>query len=249
MTRRLLFIFAHPDDESFLAGGLACRCAEEGIETALVTATRGEAGRVGEPPVCTREELGVVREAELRRAAAILGIRDVTVLGFRDRDLAAAPLDQVRPPLVLALRRVRPAVVVTFDPNGSNGHPDHIAISRFTSDAVAAAADPRWFPAAGPPHRVTRLVWTPPSRPWEILCAEQPGARPGADFLVDIRRWSARKLEALAAHRSQHLSVNRAFVQPPDRERRLAAEVFRQGWGPALPARPLDDVFAGVKVG
>jgi LmbE family N-acetylglucosaminyl deacetylase len=246
MTRRILLSFAHPDDESFLAAGLACRCAEEGIEVALVTATRGEAGRMGEPPVCTREELGPVRETELRAAAAILGIRDVTLLGLRDRDLAAAPWDQVRAALVAVLRRVRPAVVVTFDPNGSNGHPDHVAISRFTSDAVSAAADPRWFPEAGAAHRVTRLLWSPPSRPWEILCAEDPGARPGADFLVDIRRWSARKLEALAAHRSQHLSVERVFVRPADRERRLAAEVFRQAWGPPLARRPLDDVFAEV---
>ena len=80
MPRRLLFIYAHPDDESFAAAGIARMYANEGVEIALVTATRGDAGRAGEPAICGREQLPARREAELREAAAILGINDVTVL-------------------------------------------------------------------------------------------------------------------------------------------------------------------------
>jgi N-acetylglucosamine malate deacetylase 2 len=247
MPRSLLLMLAHPDDESFLVGGLAAKCAGDEVHVALVTATRGEAGKTGEPPVCTREDLPVVREAELRAAAAVLGIREVIVLGYRDREFAQAPVAEVRRTLVGILRRLRPDVVITFDPNGSNLHPDHIAVSRFTTDAVTAAGDPRWFPELGAAFEVQRVLWTPPVRPWELASADDVRERPGVDFLIDIRAWAGTKLEAVAAHRTQILSAKRVFLDHPERVRRLSAEVFRQAWGPRLATRPLDDVFAGLR--
>jgi LmbE family N-acetylglucosaminyl deacetylase len=246
MGRSILLLLAHPDDESFLAGGIVSKYVDQGVHVALVTATRGESGKVGEPPVCTREELPAVREAELREAAAILGIRDLTLLGYRDRELALAPVPEVRRALIGIIRRCRPDVVITFDPNGSNLHPDHIAISRFTSDAVTAAVDPRWHQEEGEAFRVPRLLWTPPARPWELASDQEVRARPGVDFVIDIRPWAERKLRAVGAHRTQMLSGNRVFFNHPDRERRLSAEVFRQAWGPPLAERPLGDLFAGL---
>src|SRR5687767_10228533 len=158
MPDRLLFIFAHPDDESFGVAGIARMYADRGAELAIVTATRGDAGRAGEPPICSRDELPARREAELRDAATILGIRHVTVLDYLDKHLAEAPSDTIRRELVSAIRRHRPQVVVTFDPDGANLHPDHIAISRFASDAIAAAGDPRWYADAGDAHAVERLL-------------------------------------------------------------------------------------------
>ena len=151
---RILLIFAHPDDESFIAAGLVRGHADRGARTALVTATRGDAGRVGDPPLCDREELPAVREAELRRAADVIGISDVQVLDHREKHLSEASADGMREALVRRIRGYRPHVVISFDPNGMNGHPDHVAIARFTIDAVAAAADPRWMDAAGRPYRV-----------------------------------------------------------------------------------------------
>ncbi|MGE5664394.1 MAG: PIG-L deacetylase family protein, partial [Deltaproteobacteria bacterium] len=75
MTRRMLFLLAHPDDETFGPGGTIARYAGEGAEVTLVTATRGEAGMLGDPPVTDRAHLGETRSAELRRAAAVLGAR------------------------------------------------------------------------------------------------------------------------------------------------------------------------------
>ncbi len=246
MSRSLLFCFAHPDDETFLVAGIASRYAEEGVHLALATATLGEAGKCGDPPVCSREELPAVRERELRAAASLLGLGDPALLGYHDRELPNAPPDEIRRKLVTIIREHRPQVVVTFDPNGSNAHPDHIAISRFTSDAVSAAGDPRWFPDAGAPHVVQRLVWTPPSRPWLFARSPNLSAEPGVDFAFDITRWSQRKVEALRLHRTQHLNTERVFFKQPDVEKLLSLETFRQAFGPALGSRPSSDLFEGI---
>jgi LmbE family N-acetylglucosaminyl deacetylase len=242
----ILLSFAHPDDETILAGGIIARYVESKIPVALSVATRGEEGKVGDPPVCTKDELPEVREAELRAAAAALGFIDITILGYRDRELAAAPPDGVRRQLVRLLRAHRPQVVITFDPNGTNLHPDHVAVSRFTSDAIAAAADARWFGDEGAPHRVGRLLWTPPQRPWHLIRAAGFPSLPGVDFAVDVAPWAGRKIEALRAHRTQHLSVNRIFFSQPDVDRLLSLELFRQAWGPELAVRPCADIFEGL---
>ena len=243
--RSLLLAFAHPDDESVLAAGVACAYGARGVKVVLVTGTRGEAGKPGDPPLCTRDELPAVREHELRAAAEVMGIDELHLLGYRDRELAAAPPDAVREQLVRVIRSLRPDVVITFDPNGSNLHPDHVAISRFISDAAAAARDPRWFPEAGEPHTVTRLLW-PPRRPWEIIRAGALENRPGVDYLIDIRPWATRKAAALRAHQTQHLSMDRIFFSKPDTDLVLSVELFRHAWGPPPPSRPAHDLFAGL---
>jgi len=245
---RVLCIFAHPDDESFIVGGTACWAAARGDSLALVTATRGGAGKVGVPPVCTPAELPSVRERELRAACAILGIADLTLFDYPDRELAAAPVDEIRARLVAVIRRVRPHVVITFDPNGTNLHPDHIAISRFAIDAVTAAADPRWAPESWPPHATPRFLWTPPKTPWQSSGVRSQPDIPGSDVILDVRPWADRKAAALRAHRTQHLAVERLFFAPdaPGRDGALDLEIFRQAWGPAVPHRPITDLFAGL---
>ena len=242
----LLLSFAHPDDESFLTGGIACKYAEAGVRVVLSTATLGESGKPGNPPVCEPEELPAVRERELRAAAAVLGISDLHLLGYRDKELASAPPERIREQLVTIIRAVRPLVVVTFDPNGGNLHPDHVAISRFTTDAVSAAADERWWPQSGPAYRVPRLAWVPGRRPWEMARAEDIGRLPGVDVAVDVSAWRARKWAALQAHRTQHQSIDRNFNAHPDAERLLGMEFFRLAWPESLPHRPLRDLFDGL---
>src|SRR5437763_910615 len=150
----LLLLLAHPDDESFMAGGTIRALADRGVRVALVCATRGQLGSAGDPPLCARDELPALRERELRAACEILGVAHVEVLDYHDQQLAGAVPNEIRAALVRAVRRERPRVVITFDPNGVNGHADHCAISRFALDAVTAAADDRWLPEAGPAHHV-----------------------------------------------------------------------------------------------
>jgi N-acetylglucosamine malate deacetylase 2 len=242
----ILFSFAHPDDESFSGAGTAMKYGVGGVRTVLVTATRGERGKAGNPPVCAPDELPACRERELREAVRIVGFDELHILDYRDRELADAPPDAIRLALVTLIRRVRPSVVASFDPNGFNVHPDHVAISRFTVDAIAAAADPRWHPDTGNPHLVPRVVWTPPIAAWEAARTERLDERPGADFVLDVSAWRDRKAAALRAHRSQHLSVDRCFFSQRDPYALLGVEVWRQAWGPALKRRPSHDLMEGL---
>ncbi|HEU4698926.1 MAG TPA: PIG-L deacetylase family protein [Gemmatimonadales bacterium] len=244
--RSLLCVFAHPDDESFFSAGTIRRAADAGVRVALCCATRGQRGTTGHPPLATIEALPAVREAELREAARAAGVAELVVLDYEDQHLAEAPPEAIRATLVALVRRTRPQVVVTFDPNGGNLHPDHVAISRFTLDAVTAAADPRALPGCGAPHRADRVVWVGPVAPWEETDRARLAARPGVDFLVDTAAQVAAKAAALAAHRTQRAGIDRLFLARPDRDAVLASETYRLGWGAPPPAVPADDLFAGL---
>jgi LmbE family N-acetylglucosaminyl deacetylase len=243
----ILFSFAHPDDESFAAAGTAMKYGAAGVRTVLVTATRGEQGKAGDPPVCAPDQIAACREAELREAVRIIGFDELHLLDYRDKELADAPPDAVRQSLVSLIRRTRPSLVASFDPNGFNVHPDHIAISRFTADAITAAADPRWYPDAGDPHIVPRLVWIPPIPVWEVGRTSRLGQHPGVDFVLDVSAWRDRKIAALRAHRSQHLSIDRHFFNQPDLEHVFDVEVWRHAWGPATRDRPSADLMEGLR--
>lgn len=162
---RLMAVMAHPDDESLGVGGVLARYAAEGVETYLVTATRGQRGRYkGIPPGEGHpgaEAMARIREAELRAAAEVLGLRELRLLDYMDGQLDQADPRQAIALIALELRRVRPQVVVTFGPEGAYGHPDHIAICQFTTAALVAAADPaaELGNRAPAPHAVSKLYY------------------------------------------------------------------------------------------
>lgn len=158
---RLMAILAHPDDETLGTGGTFARYAGEGVETYLVTATRGERGWFGPPEENPGlHALGQIREQELAAAAQMLGIRQFTLLDYIDGELAQAPAQAVIRQLVDRIRAVRPQVVITFDPFGVYGHPDHIAICQWATTAVHCAADPAYQAGSVPqPHSVAKLYY------------------------------------------------------------------------------------------
>ncbi|MGH2532445.1 MAG: PIG-L deacetylase family protein [Thermomicrobiales bacterium] len=157
---RLMCVLAHPDDESMGTGGILAKYAAEGVETSLICATRGERGWFGAPDEYPgMDELGRIREKELRAAAEVLGIGRVDLLDYVDGDLDQADHDEAVGRIVRLLREVRPQVVVTFAPDGGYGHPDHIAISQFATAATVVAADPCYRPDLGEPHRVAKLYY------------------------------------------------------------------------------------------
>lgn len=160
-------VLAHPDDESLGVGGTLARYAAEGTDVFVVTATRGERGgyrgrRPGEPGHPGRAALGTFREAELRAAAAALGVREVSILDYGDGQLDRADVRQVVGEIADHVRRVRPDVVITFAPDGAYGHPDHVAISQFATAALVAAAGAsaaHGAAARGGAHAVSKLYY------------------------------------------------------------------------------------------
>lgn len=189
-TLTLMAVLAHPDDESFGIGGTLARYgADPDVRVVLVCATRGEAGEIGDPGLAGPEQLGQVREQELRCACRVLGVDALYFLDYRDSGMAGSPENRHPHALVMAdpaqaagriaahIRRERPDVIITFDESGGYGHPDHVAIHHLTTAAFAAAADPARYPeqiAAGlKPHQASKLYYTAiPRRFFRTLVAK-----------------------------------------------------------------------------
>jgi LmbE family N-acetylglucosaminyl deacetylase len=136
---KLLAVFAHPDDEAFRCGGTLALLAQQRVRVQVVTATRGEAGSCGEPPLCTSAELPAVRERELRCACAALGIEPPRMEDGCDGHLASADPELLVKQVLDVVCEVRPQVLLTFGPDGLSGHPDHIAIGRCAMEAYRRA--------------------------------------------------------------------------------------------------------------
>lgn len=158
-TLKLLAVFPHPDDETLGMGSTLARYSAEGVETYLICATRGERGWFeSEGPDPGLQEVGRIREAELRCASEQLGLREVCFLDYIDGDLDQADPLEIIGRIVPHIRRIRPQVVVTFSPDGAYGHPDHIALSQFTYAALLCAADDSYAEDQAL-HRVSKLYF------------------------------------------------------------------------------------------
>jgi len=158
---KLLAVFAHPDDESMGMGGTLAKYSAEGVDTHLVSASRGERGWFGpeeENPGLTI--LGQTRTIELQNAVKALGMKSLNFLGYIDGEVDKADHTEAISKIVTHIRRVKPQVVVTFPPDGNYGHPDHIAIGQFTSAAIVCAADSSYKDSENlPSHRVSKLYY------------------------------------------------------------------------------------------
>jgi LmbE family N-acetylglucosaminyl deacetylase len=132
---KFIFVFAHPDDETFSSGGTIAKLTRNKHNVILATATKGEAGEPGNPPITTRDKVGEVREQELRRAAKILGVSKIHFLGLIDGTLRYIKNERLEDKVLKILEEEKPDVVITFDKGGGSNHPDHKAVSRATTKA------------------------------------------------------------------------------------------------------------------
>lgn len=173
-----------------------------------------------------------------------VGGADIQFLPYLDKRLSEAPWEEMRSHLTGAIRRIRPDVVITFDPNGGNQHPDHVAISRFVTDALPVAADPRWLPEFGSAHQVSRLLWTPPTFLYRLPPDVDPRNLPGFDFVIDVERWREQKIKAFECHRTQFPGLKKLFFDDPNGWRTFGLEAFRLGSGPRPQIVPAADLFA-----
>ena len=221
-TKRILLMTAHPDDADIMAGGTVARWIDEGHDVHSVMFTRGDKGH--DDPGMTPERVAMIREAEQRSAAALLGIQRVTFLDFKDGELAwtGSTLAETATRLV---REIQPDTIVTHDPFAgapSYGvpqlHPDHRAVgSAVVHACYFRAPGPLYYPAqvaAGlAPHRVREIL---------LIMGEH------RDHAVDITSTFARKVQAVRAHASQ-------FGKHPDVEGFLRGLGVRAGAQFSLP--------------
>jgi len=211
---KLLLIVPHPDDEVYGAAGTIMQHTDAGHEVAVVTLTRGEKGRtlgLADSP----EELAKLRAVELRACLDELGVQHHEQHAFPDGGLKDVPVEELARVARAAIMTYRPQTVLTFPPNGSNGHPDHVATAAAVRLAYRNLTDaPELWYYAGP---------TPPEN--EILRDQY--LAPNIDR--DVRGYITRKLRAIACHRSQALSTVDFIRKFPER---ITNETFH---APSLP--------------
>lgn len=141
MSKRVIVIFPHPDDETFGAGGTIASLVEEGAHVTYWCGTLGEMGRnMGNPVFANRETLSTHRKRELEEAVSVLGI-DVVHLGYRDKTIEFEPLEEMVTHLRTKLEEEKPDLVLTHYP-GYAVHPDHDALGRAAVEAVKEMEEP-----------------------------------------------------------------------------------------------------------
>jgi len=171
MTKTLLAVLAHPDDESFGLGGTLALYARKGCDVYYVCATRGEAGSVDEQHLRGFKDIAEMRTAELKCAASHLGLKDVFFLGYRDSGMSGSEdnqhpnaqinhsVDEVAGRVVKYIRELKPDIVLTFDPIGGYKHPDHIHIHNAAKLAFEKSDDASFHPESGSPFKPLALYY------------------------------------------------------------------------------------------
>lgn len=231
----ILAVFAHPDDEAFRCGGTLALLARRGVRVQVLTATRGQAGSCGFPPICTPEELPSVRENELRCACAALGIQPPILLDYQDGQLSEADPERIVSEILAIVRDVRPQIILSYGPDGVSGHPDHIAIGRFAAETFRRAEGVRALYTLAVPRSLAETldmtqIHTVPDN--EITCTVNVSAV-----------WEA-KMAAIHCHRTQR-SESPILAAPLERQYLfLGQEHFqRRLFRPELLGKKEKDIF------
>lgn len=238
--KSVLFIVAHPDDETITSAGTIALLTSQGVEVHILCATRGEGGELGEPPVCTREELPAVRESELRCAAQCLGVSSVSFLGYEDPligpddELYAfeADFDTLAAQISAHVQQMVPGVVTTHGADGEYGHPAHILIHKAVRAAVKSLpAPPMLYTFAARVPGMEDHLWN----------QNEP-----AHLALDIRPWLDTKEAALHCHESQHALFLRKRPGQTLREAARKVEAYHRHIPPVEAGDQPEDPFADL---
>ncbi|WP_409238045.1 N-acetyl-1-D-myo-inositol-2-amino-2-deoxy-alpha-D-glucopyranoside deacetylase [Streptomyces sp. PA5.6] len=291
-ARRLLLVHAHPDDESITTGATMAKYAAEGAHVTLVTCTLGEEGEVIPAGLAhlaadRDDSLGAHRVGELAAAMKEVGVTDHRFLGgpgrYRDSGMMgveqnsrpgafwSADLDEAAAHLVEVIREVRPQVLVTYDPDGGYGHPDHIQAHRVAMRAADLAADPAFHADLGAPHTIDKIYWNRAPRSvveerfdWmsgalrdspfgtPAVVADVPGVTDDERITTEIdgRPYLTAKAAAMAAHVTQITVSGPLFILSNE----LAQPIFDveyyelvRGEASAEGTSRETDLFAGLE--
>ncbi|WP_069815731.1 N-acetyl-1-D-myo-inositol-2-amino-2-deoxy-alpha-D-glucopyranoside deacetylase [Streptomyces sp. TP-A0874] len=287
-SRRLLLVHAHPDDETINNGATMAKYVAEGAHVTLVTCTLGEEGEVIPADLAhlaadREDRLGVHRMGELSAAMAELGVTDHVFLGgpgrYRDSGMMGleqndrpdafwrADVDEAAGHAVAEIRRVRPQVVVAYDPNGGYGHPDHIQAHRVAMRAVELAAEPAFRRDLGDPYQVAKVYWNCLPRSAAEAGLERlraagalfegvagvddlPSVVPDSEVtaVIDGRAYAGAKTAAMRAHATQIAVDGPFFALSNDLgQPLLTLEHYRLVRGEPGGPLPETDLFAGIE--
>lgn len=264
----ILFVHAHPDDESIFGGGAIMRAKQQGHRVVLVTCTGGEVGEIHNMDEAeNRPRLKEVRRQELENAAAILGVDRIVWLGYRDSGMAGtgdnqnpesfhmAPLEEARAKLTEVIREEKPDVLMTYGPDGVYGHPDHVKAHQTTVaawDALAATGEAPsrlWYgviPRSGMEEFRRRI-----EEAGGDASAFDGGTILGVpddeiDAVLDVQELAERKKQAFQAHVSQN-DPSSFFLNTPDDMFKLAfgMEYYSLGRG-ERPDHQLSDLLESI---
>lgn len=240
-------IFSHPDDEAFTTGGVLAAFADRGAAVTLICATRGEQGEIAHPSLASPENLGQVREQELRDAASILGIHDVRLLDYRDSGMFGTPSNEdpaaliqhstteVATELISILKDIHPDLVITFTEDGGYLHPDHVHIHE--SVVTAAQRSPEIIPQlyfASFPREFFLHIANQNHGAFAGMTEErrQRMGQPLESFTIvaNVEPYFERKTLAFAAHKTQQPKQGEHPFLESDEARRLFGfhEYYRQ---------------------
>jgi LmbE family N-acetylglucosaminyl deacetylase len=235
-ARRVLAIFAHPDDESLTAGGTLKACAEKGFETIIISLTAGEKGSIAQTGLAARETLGAARRAELQAAGKVLGAGIVECLDYPDGELAWLNRPQIENLLSEKIKRWQPEIIITFGEDGLYWHPDHIAVHELTKSALFANVNqnisPALYYATCPDNLMLDLDRELKLRgmtfnAWGIHPAAFGVPPSTITTRLDVREYLDAKIAALNCHRTQFAEDNSFISLPPDlAEKFLGWEYF-----------------------
>ena len=217
----VLFVYAHPDDESFGIAGTAMKLKDEGHITGLLTLTRGDVGMWfgRETDSGTPEELARERSKEWREATKVIGFDQCRLLDWPDGGLRDAPIERVTADVVQLIRELRPDVVCTFGPEGAGSeHDDHRAASLFALRGFHRAGLADQYPDRGQAHQAKRLFFNA-----SPFVADFPIIAMTPTHTIEIKKYEDRKRQAFECHKTQFKDRDR-FNQML--ERRAGKEFF-----------------------
>ena len=243
----VLGAFAHPDDEGFGCGGTLAMLVARGAGVTVAVATNGDVGEISDPALAAPDNLHQVRQEEMRQAMKITGVQDVRFMGYRDSGMAGTPdndrpesLYQAQPNRVVAelveiIRQVKADVVITHDPTGGYGHPDHTTLCGLVTQAFSLAGDAskpaestQGIPPRSPrllyyvcfPRSNFRRLWqqmldagiTPPFASMDIDSIGSPDE--AVTTVLKVDDYVETKIASLNCHRTQ-MDPNGPFAQLP----------------------------------
>src|SRR5215831_15466812 len=249
---RLMAVHAHPDDESSKGAATMARYVDEGVDVLVVTCTGGERGSILNPALAGRadieENIAQIREAEMRRAREILGVRQAW-LGFVDSGLPEGdplpplpegcfglqPVELAAERLVAQIRAFRPHVMTTYDENGGYPHPDHIMCHKISVAAFDAAGDPDRYPELGEPWQPLKLYYNMGFNRARVVAMHEGMLAAGLEspYAEWLEKWEER--EDHSDRTTTRVPAGDYFEVRDDALRAHATQVDPEGWWFKVP--------------